>query len=83
MEELIEFINKIPISEELLLKSGIVLLKIEDIALIKKNEENFKLRVKINVEHEVFYDKIYTGPYKDVRSELREMFMVLSFLKVN
>lgn len=82
MEELLKYVNRIEISEDLLEKCNVQLIKADDIKLLKCNNEKFDLKLKIAIEYEVFYDKLYIGKWSDVVEELRQLFLKLSFLKV-
>lgn len=81
MEELLVYVNKIEIEHELLLKCKVNLISVEDIKLLKEFKDDFKLKLKISIEHEILHDKIYTGKYSDVEDDLRKMFLIMSFLK--
>lgn len=81
MEELLEFIDKIKLDNDFLLKCKINLITVEDLKILKEFNDDFKLKLKISIEHEVLHDKIYIGKYSDVDEDLRKMFLILSFLK--
>lgn len=82
MEELLDYLKKINVNEELLRQCKINLLTAGDIKLLKDFKEDFKLNLKVQIEYDVLYDKLYTGKWSDVSEELRQMFLILSFLKV-
>lgn len=82
MELFSEYLKTIRFTSELKEKCRINLLEIDDISVLKDNQnENFKLHLKISIEYDKLYDKIYIGPWFNVCKEYRQMFTVLSFLK--
>lgn len=82
MEELLNYIKKITVNEELLKQCKIYLITAKDVKLLKDFKEDLQLKLKISIEYDVLYDKLYTGKWSDVADELRQMFLILSFLKV-
>lgn len=80
MENIVNLIDKLKVDEELLRNCKIQLLSLEDIACIRKNN-NWELELRINIEYDLNYDKLYHGKWSEVPEERRQMFQVLSFLK--
>jgi hypothetical protein len=80
MENLIRLIDKLSLDQQLLTFCKIQLLSYEDIANFK-NSNDWRLDLKINIEYDLAYDKLYIGQWNEVPEEYRRMFQVLSFLK--
>ena len=80
MENIINLIDKLKVDEDLLKCCKVQLLSCEDIASLKINS-SWLLELKINIEYDLNYDKLYHGSWNNVPEKRRRMFQVLSFLK--
>lgn len=79
--ELIEnLVEKLEISEELIKLCKVQLLTCGDIATLKARED-WRLELRVNIEYDLSYDKLYFGQWNQVPEECRKWFQVLSCLK--
>lgn len=79
MEDIIILKEKLKVDADLLKFCKVQLLSREDILNFNAKDD---LRVlKINIEYDLAYDKLYIGLWNEVPEEYRRMFLVLSFLK--
>lgn len=79
MEGIIILKKKLKVDADLLKFCKVQLLSREDILNFNAKDD---LRVlKINIEYDLAYDKLYIGLWNEVPEEYRRMFLVLSFLK--
>lgn len=79
MEDIIILKKKLKVDADLLKFCKVQLLSREDILNFNAKDD---LRVlKINIEYDLAYDKLYIGLWNEVPEEYRRMFLVLSFLK--
>lgn len=84
MEELISYQEKISVDHQLLKTCNINVLSIEDFNVFKCSKTfEWKLQLKLNIEYDFLYDRLYIGKYDQVPDHLKEMFLLLSFLKVS
>lgn len=77
---MVDLIDKLKLDENLLKHCKIQLLSLEEIVNLK-TKISWPLEVKINIEYDLNYDKLYHGPWNFVPVQQRRMFQVLSFLK--
>lgn len=80
MENIIHLITKLKVDESLLQSCKIQLITLSDIARLKV-EDDWKLELKINIEFDLAYDKLYLGAWNEVPEDFRRIFQVLSLLK--
>ena len=73
-------VDRLKIDEELIKFCKIHLLTCEEIKSLRENQD-WRLEVKINIEYDLAYDKLYLGSWNAVPEEHRRMFQILSFLK--
>lgn len=82
MEKLLDYVKKINFNNELLKSCNINLLTIDDIKVFKDFKDDWRTQIKISIEYDILYDKLYIGPYYAVPNDYKKMFLVLSFFKV-
>lgn len=80
MEKIVQLIEKLRLDPQVHTFCNIQLLSHEEIANFKKFRD-WRLELKINIEYDLAYDKLYVGQWNKVPEEFRRMFQVLSFLK--
>lgn len=80
MENIVNLIDRLEIDQNLLTFCKVQLLSFEDLLSLKTNTD-WRLKLKINIEYDLAYDKLYIGQWNEVPEEHRRMFIVLSFLK--
>lgn len=80
METFAQLIDQLPVSCEVIKFCKIQLLSYEEIADFKNNTD-WKTELKVNIEYDLAYEKLYIGQWNQVPEEHRRMFQVLSFLK--
>lgn len=80
MENIINLITKLKIDESLFRFCKVQLLSDISKSLLKV-EDDWQLELKINIEFDLAYDKLYLGSWNETPKEWRKMFQVLSFLK--
>lgn len=80
MENIVNLITKLKFDESLIKFCKVILLSPLDIARLKV-EDDWQLELKINIEFDLAYDKLYYGVWTEVPEEFRRMFQILSFLK--
>lgn len=83
MEEILEYVPRLSIDSDLLTKCNINTLNADEIKLLKELKDDWKIQLKISIEYEILYDKLYIGPYYKVPECYKKMFLLLSFFKVN
>lgn len=83
MEEILSCVKKLTFNSELLEKCNINLLTVDEINLLKDLKSNWKMQIKITIEYDILYDKLYIGPYYQVPDDYKRMFLVLSLFKVS
>lgn len=71
--------DKLNLNKDLFEFCKVQLLTCEDI--LKLNTKDWRLKLKINIEYDLAYDKLYIGKWNEINEEYRRMFLVLSFLK--
>ena len=81
MERIVELVQKLEISPDLFKLCRCQLVSHSNIQEIKLGKENHKCAIKINLEYEFIYDKLYIGQWNQVPKHYRAMFLNLSFLK--
>lgn len=80
MESVVRLIDKLKIDNSLIKFCRNQLLTVEDVVSLK-SKLDWRIKLKINIEYDLSYDKLYLGPWSQVPEEHRRMFQVLSFLK--
>jgi len=80
MEDFLNLVDKLKVDEKLFNVCNIQLLSCDDLVNLKGNID-WQLELKINIEYDLSYDKLYHGAWSDVPEERRRIFQVLSFLK--
>lgn len=81
MERIVKLVENLEISQELFKLCRCQLVSHSNIQEIKLGKENHKCIIKINLEYEFMYDKLYIGQWNQVPEYYRAMFLNLSFLK--
>lgn len=80
MESIKNLVENLEITEELIKLCKVQLLTCEDIATLKASED-WRLELKVNIEYDLAYDKLYIGQWNQVPEECRKWFQVLTCLK--
>jgi hypothetical protein len=80
MEDYLYLFDKLPIDRDVIKSCNLQLLSFEEITNYK-NCSDWKLDLKVNLEYDLAYEKLYIGQWNQVAEESRRMFQVLSFLK--
>lgn len=81
MEKIVKLVKNLEISPELFNLCRCQLVNYSSIQEIKLGKENHKCTIKLNLEYEFIYDKLYIGQWNQVPEYYRAMFLNLSFLK--
>ncbi|KAG5683742.1 hypothetical protein PVAND_013007 [Polypedilum vanderplanki] len=81
MEELISYITKIFPSEDLIKSCRMQVMTIEDFKVFQNLKDDWHISLKISIEYDILYDKLYIGSYSDVPDDYKKMFLILSFYK--
>lgn len=81
MEKIVKLVQNLEISPNLFKLCRCQLINHSNIQEIKLGKENHKCTIKINLEYEFIYDKLYIGQWNQVPEYYRSMFLNLSFLK--
>jgi hypothetical protein len=82
MEDLLSYVNKIEVDENLIKSCHLHLMTLQDFRSFIEMKDDWRLHLKISIEYDVLYDKLYIGSYSDVPDDYKRMFLILSFLKV-
>lgn len=81
MENLKNLLQNFVVSPDLFKICHCQLISHSNIQEIKLGKENYKCVIKINLEYEFIYDKLYIGQWNQVPEYYRAMFLNLTFLK--
>lgn len=81
MEEILKLKEKFKLDENLLTFCKVQALNKDDIEKSLSNQHDWRLRLKINIEYDLAYDRLYIGQWNQVPEEYRRLFLILSFLK--
>lgn len=82
MENVVKLIDKVKLDNNLIRFCKNQLLTSEDVDSLKSRED-WLTGLKINIEYDLSYDKLYQGAWSEVPEEHRRMFQLLSFLKAH
>lgn len=83
MEKIVQLVQNLQISPELFNLCRCQLVNHSSIQEIKLGKENHKCTIKLNLEYEFIYDKLYIGQWSQVPEYYRTMFLNLSFFKAH
>lgn len=79
MEKITKLIEKLKIDSCLFKACKVQLLTIEELKSFAECDCRFE--IKINIEYDLAYDRLYQGSWNEVPEENRRLFQVLTFLK--
>jgi hypothetical protein len=83
MEELLDFVSKVQPSEDLIKACRMHVMTVDDFRVFNELKDDWRLHLKISIEYDVLYDKLYIGSYNSVPDDFKRMFLTLSFYKVS
>lgn len=84
MENILTLVRKLPLDKNLFKLCKIQLLTIEELGSLQTEsfiQSDWRLELRILIEYDLAYDKLYQGSWNEVPEEYRRMFQVLTFLK--
>lgn len=79
MENIVKLISKLKVEENLLRLCKVQLLTLSDIDRIK-TEDDWQLELKINIEFDLAYDKLYLGNFNKLKAEMKTNPLILHLI---